>query len=218
MKPAYGDQSDDITQWSMRKRLDFAVNDHSDPIILGRLTEWVLADLDRSLEGFDTFAAWKPNPPEERDVDILSALTKNPSLPVSAVMAIVESGWWRIKPRILFRLPAPANLEGALRQLVDDESSAIWQGASYSVAVETWYFAYTQGSEDKDLPRSWDWVLDIAWRVPRLLALVAQRPDLKNEEYAKLAFHPNPIVRQNVARNSEAPEHARVAAALRVTN
>jgi len=197
----------------MHKRLRAAANDFTPSGTLLSLTLWTIDDLNRSLEGFDTFAAWKPNPPEERDVDILSALTKNASLPDEAVTHIVSSGWWRVRPRVLFHDSlSMEQVVKALDQLVDEDSSAIWQGASFSVAVETWFYAYCQ--TPSPAPRDWGFVISKAWRIPRLLGLIATREDIDLSDLEKLSFHPNVMVRQGLLRNASIPDHVRVTAAL----
>lgn len=208
-----GEFNVDVAKMSMRERLALAANDYTDQALLSELTAWVLVDLERSLEGFDTFAAWKPNPPEERDVDILSALVKNSSLPEDAVLSIIESGWWRVRPKILFHSSiSTTQMLSCLQALVGSDSSAIWQGSSFSVAVDNWYYAFGQ---KRDLRREdWGRVINTAHNIPRLLILVGQKKDLRPQDYVKLAFHPNNLVRQAIAHNHYAPESARVSAAL----
>jgi len=205
--------SSDVAKMNMREKLALAANDFTDPEILSELTAWALLDLERSLEGFDTFAAWKPNPPEERDVDILSALVKNPALPDEAVLAIVESGWWRVRPKIFFHSSVSSSqMISCLESLFGSDSSAIWQGSSFSVAVDNWYYAFSQKNDFQ--ARDWGRVIAMAHDIPRLLILVGQRKDLRPQEYLDLAFHPNILVRQAIARNDYASESARVSAAL----
>ena len=204
----------DIAAWSMKQRLDHAASDYSSALSLLWLTEWIIADLNRSKDGFEAFAAWRPGPAEERDADILSALVHNKNLPNQAANLIVASGWWRIKPQVLER--QGLDFEAILSTLSDlvspTPSGGLWLGASFSLAVKSWFNAVVNHSEFHQ--GILEPVIEISWHEPQLLALIAARGDLDGAQYHLLASHPNPAVRGAIMSNHEAPDEARVFAAL----
>lgn len=204
----------DIASWSMQRRLEFAASDFSSPMGLEWLTEWVIADLNRSTEGLEEFASWQPGAPEQRDTDILSALVKNASLPVSAAETIIRSGWWRVKPEVLATRGIDFDvLLSALSDLATPTpNSRFWLGASFSLAAKSWFTAVVSHSGYR--PGVLDSIVEIVWSEPLVLSLIAARPDLGVKQYRILATHPNPAVRHAVRRNAKAPGESRVLAAL----
>lgn len=204
----------DIASWSMQRRLEYAASDFSSPTGLEWLTEWVISDLNRSAEGFEEFASWQPGAPEQRDTDILSALVKNASLPVSAAETIIRSGWWRVKPEVLATRRVDFDiLLSALGDLATQTpNSRFWLGASFSLAAKLWFTAVVNHNDYH--PGVLDSIVEFAWSEPLVLSLIAARSDLGTKQYRILATHPSPAVRHAVRRNAQAPGDSRVLAAL----
>lgn len=202
-----------VCSWSMRQRLACAGSKYSDESELLSVTEWVIKDLNDSLEGSENFLSWKPNPPQERDVDVISALVHNPCLPHEAALMIVGSGWWRVKPQVLLHRDLDfASIRLALSDLTDGAPFPLWHAASFSLAATVWVDAFTSHSDF--CARDWDYVIEHAWAIPRLMSMVAIRSDLHEDQSRRLANHPSAAVRQRIARNRSVSEPVRVLAAL----
>lgn len=197
----------------MRQRLACAGSEYSTNEELLSVTEWVIRDLNDSLQGSENFLSWKPNPPQERDVDVISALAHNPRLPRAAAAMIVGSGWWRVKPQVLQHPELDfATVRLALSDLTDGAPFPLWHAASFSLAAASWFEAYVNHPDFDS--RDWDYAIELAWSIPRLVSMVATRHDLYEDQSAKLANHPSAFVRQRIARNPSVSEPVRVIAAL----
>jgi hypothetical protein len=204
---------DEICEWNMQRRVAYAGSDYASPEGLLVLTEWVLGDLERSMLAFDTFSDWKPGIPEGKDADILTALVSNPVLPGAAAKMIVNSGWWRLRPKVLsHRAVTIDDLGAALADLVDTASTHIWMGASFSAAVEQWCLATTSHRDYS--AELWDPVIEAAAGIPRLLAIVAEREDITPEQCRMLLSLQNEAVIRRIANNPHVPSDLRVLAVL----